>query len=211
MRPHGAGTAKRATATAAQRRAEIPLSAITPLSRLGYLPAGHFRSHYGSEFHTKRAMRALLHTAFAALHARAGVSQATFGRIRRHASPGQQLMPRTRRSAALGDRACRGPARHLPEAIRILLEETAFAWHETLGVPSNADTAALRLAMARLELISIRRSSHWPMRQVAKVFRPGWDPDASASLSRRGHRRQRPSPPPWRGRRRHRGCRMCCG
>ena len=40
-----------------------------------------------------------------------------------------------------------------PQAIRILLEETAFAWHETLGVPPNADAAALRQAMARLALI----------------------------------------------------------
>ena len=40
-----------------------------------------------------------------------------------------------------------------PEAIQIRLEEIAFAWHETLGVPPNADAAALRRAMARLALI----------------------------------------------------------
>jgi hypothetical protein len=40
-----------------------------------------------------------------------------------------------------------------PEAIRILLEEIEFAWHEILGVPPNADAAALRRAMARLARI----------------------------------------------------------
>ena len=41
-----------------------------------HLPTSRIRSHYGSEFYRKRAMRALLNTAFAALPARAGVSQA---------------------------------------------------------------------------------------------------------------------------------------
>ena len=40
-----------------------------------------------------------------------------------------------------------------PEAIQIMLEEITFAWHETLGVPPNADPEALRRAMARLALI----------------------------------------------------------
>jgi hypothetical protein len=40
-----------------------------------------------------------------------------------------------------------------PEAIQILLEETTFAWHETLGVPPNADAVALPQATARLALI----------------------------------------------------------
>ena len=40
-----------------------------------------------------------------------------------------------------------------PEAIQIRLEEIQFAWHETLGVPPNADATALRRAMARLALI----------------------------------------------------------
>jgi hypothetical protein len=40
-----------------------------------------------------------------------------------------------------------------PEAIQILLEETAFAAHETLSVPPNADVAAFRRRMTRLVLI----------------------------------------------------------
>ena len=32
-------------------------------------------------------------------------------------------------------------------------EFAALAWHETLGVPPNADAAALRQAMAQLALI----------------------------------------------------------
>ena len=37
-----------------------------------------------------------------------------------------------------------------PEAIQILLEEVQFSWHETLGVPPNADAGTVRSAMARL-------------------------------------------------------------
>ena len=39
-----------------------------------------------------------------------------------------------------------------PEAIQILLEEVQFSWHETLGVPPNADAATVRSAMVRLAL-----------------------------------------------------------
>jgi transcriptional regulator with XRE-family HTH domain len=99
-------------------------------------------------------MRALLHTEFAALLARAGVSQAAFARL-------TGLTPRQ------VNNWCRGRAEvppwaaalavlleeRSPEAITILVEETAFAWHETLGVPPTADAAALRRAMARLALI----------------------------------------------------------
>jgi hypothetical protein len=38
----------------------------------------------------------------------------------------------------------------LPEAIRILLELVSFSWHETLGVPPNADAGTIRRAWARL-------------------------------------------------------------
>ena len=34
----------------------------------------------------------------------------------------------------------------------MLLEETSFAWHETLGVPPNALAETIRLAMRRLAL-----------------------------------------------------------
>ena len=37
-----------------------------------------------------------------------------------------------------------------PEAIQILLKEVSFSWHETLGVPSNADAGTIRRAWARL-------------------------------------------------------------
>ena len=37
-----------------------------------------------------------------------------------------------------------------PEAIQILLEEVQFSWHETLGVPPNANPGATRRAWARL-------------------------------------------------------------
>ena len=78
------------------------------------------------------AARALLHTKFAALLARADVS----------------------RAAPLWAIALAAVLQHTsPEAIQIRLEEIQFAWHETLGVPPNADAAALRRAMARLALI----------------------------------------------------------
>jgi hypothetical protein len=37
-----------------------------------------------------------------------------------------------------------------PEAIQILLEEVSFNWHETLGVPPNADAGTIRRTWARL-------------------------------------------------------------
>jgi DnaJ-domain-containing protein 1 len=37
-----------------------------------------------------------------------------------------------------------------PEAIELLLAELAFHWHETLGLPPNADPATIRRAWARL-------------------------------------------------------------
>jgi hypothetical protein len=40
-----------------------------------------------------------------------------------------------------------------PEALLIKLEETTFLWHETLGVPPNAEAGAVRSAMAALELV----------------------------------------------------------
>ena len=59
-------------------------------------------------------------------------------------------MPGPRRRAALGH----GPGVLLqdasPEAIQILLEEVQFSWHETLGVPPNAEAGTIRRAWARL-------------------------------------------------------------
>ena len=99
-------------------------------------------------------MRALLHTEFASLLARAGVSQAGFARLAgvtarqvNNWCRGRAAVPRwaIALAAILQDTS--------PEAIQIRLEETAFAWHETLGVPPNADAATLRLAIAPLALI----------------------------------------------------------
>ncbi len=40
-----------------------------------------------------------------------------------------------------------------PEALAIKLEEAAFSWHETLGVPPTADAGTVRNAMTQLALI----------------------------------------------------------
>jgi DnaJ-domain-containing protein 1 len=66
-------------------------------------------------------MRALLGTEFAALLARAAVPPWAC--------------------------SCRTAS---PAAIQILLEEVHFSWHETLGVPPNADAGTIRRAWARL-------------------------------------------------------------
>jgi hypothetical protein len=89
-------------------------------------------------------MRTRLHTAFAVLLARADVSQAAFARSSGY-TPRQVNNWCRGRAAVLQDTS--------PEAIQIRFAEIAFAWHETLGVPPNADAAALRRAMARLALI----------------------------------------------------------
>ena len=99
-------------------------------------------------------MRALLHTEFAALLARADVSQAAFARISGYTPRQVNNWARGRAAAPLWAIALAAVLQQTsPEAIQILLEETQFTWHETLGVPPNADAAALRRAMARLALI----------------------------------------------------------
>jgi transcriptional regulator with XRE-family HTH domain len=98
-------------------------------------------------------MRSLLHTEFAALLGRAGVSQAGFARL-------AGLTPRQ------VNNWCRGRAavppwaaalavileQHSPEAITMLTEEAVFAWHETLGVAPNSEADTVRTAMRRLAL-----------------------------------------------------------
>jgi len=98
-------------------------------------------------------MHVLLHTEFAALLARAGVSQAGFARL-------------TGFTARQVNNWCRGRAtvppwavalaalleERSPEAVTMLLEEITFAWHETLGVPPGAEADAVRFAMRRLAL-----------------------------------------------------------
>lgn len=98
-------------------------------------------------------MRSLLHTEFASLLARAGISQASFARL-------------SGLTARQVNNWCRGRAAIPPwaaalavlleeqsaEAITLLLEETTFAWHGTPGVPLSAEADAIRLAMRRLAL-----------------------------------------------------------
>ena len=96
-------------------------------------------------------MRALLGTEFAALLARADVSQAAFARLSGHTS--RQVNNWCRARAAVPPWAA-ALALLLqdasPEAVVILLEEVQFSWHETLGVPPNADPGTIRRAWARL-------------------------------------------------------------
>ena len=98
-------------------------------------------------------MRALLHTEFVALLARAGVSQASFARLTgvtarqvNNWARGHALVPQW---AALLAIALQDLS---PEAMAISLEEAEFSWREILGVSSNADTAAARRAMSRLAI-----------------------------------------------------------
>ena len=96
-------------------------------------------------------MRALLGTEFAALLARANISQVAFARLSSHTS--RQVNNWCRARAAVPPWAAALAVLlqdASPEAIQILLEEVSFRWHETLGVPSNADAGTIRRAWARL-------------------------------------------------------------
>ena len=96
-------------------------------------------------------MRALLGTEFAALLARADVSQAAFARLTGYTTRQVNNWCRARAvvppwAAALAVLLQEAS----PEAVQILLEEVQFSWHETLGVPPNAAPGAIRRAWARL-------------------------------------------------------------
>ena len=103
---------------------------------------------------TLAQMRALLHTEFGALLARAAVSQAGFARL-------AGVTPRQVNNWARGHAAVPRWAAMLaitleqlsPDALDILLEEARFSCHEVLGIPANADAGAIRAAMTRLALI----------------------------------------------------------
>ena len=96
-------------------------------------------------------MRDLLHTEFATLLARAGVSQAAFAR----------LVGLTARQV---NNWCRGRApvpawaallaavleEQSPEALEIQVEDAGFSWNEILGVPPGTDAGTIRRAMAGL-------------------------------------------------------------
>jgi transcriptional regulator with XRE-family HTH domain len=98
-------------------------------------------------------METLLGTEFTALLARAGVSQAAFARLT--GTTARQVNNWCRARAAVPAWAAALAILMQdtsPEAIQILLEEVQFSWHETLGVPPNADAATVRSGMVRLAL-----------------------------------------------------------
>jgi transcriptional regulator with XRE-family HTH domain len=98
-------------------------------------------------------MRALLHTEFVALLARAGVSQASFARLTgmtarqvNNWARGHALVPQWAALLAVTLQE------FSPEALTISLEEAEFSWGEILGIPPNADSAAARRAMTGLAI-----------------------------------------------------------
>ena len=113
-------------------------------------------------------MRALLHTEFAALLARAAISQAGFARLAgvtarqvNNWSRGRATVPRWAVMLAIALEELS------PDALGILLEETRFSCHEVLGVPGNADAAVLGRAMTRLALIYHPDKGGTPEQMVA--------------------------------------------
>jgi transcriptional regulator with XRE-family HTH domain len=99
-------------------------------------------------------MRALLHTEFTALLARAGVSQAGFARLTGVTSRqvnnwarGRAAVPRWAGILAVA------LEEFTPEGLDIMVDEAAFHWHEILGVSPGADATAARRAMTRLALL----------------------------------------------------------
>jgi DNA-binding transcriptional regulator YiaG len=113
-----------------------------------------------------------LGTEFAALLTRANVSQAAFARTSGYTT--RQVNNWCRGRAAVPPWAAVLAILvqdASPEAIQILLEEAQFSWHETLGVPPNADAGTVRRAMARLAL------AHHPdkggtQEQMARITMP---------------------------------------
>jgi transcriptional regulator with XRE-family HTH domain len=98
-------------------------------------------------------MRALLHTEFAALLARAGVSQATFARMSGYTTRQVNNWCRGRAAVPLWAVALAALLdEHSPDAIEMMIDEALFSWHETLGLPPAANAAAVRRAMTRLAL-----------------------------------------------------------
>ena len=96
-------------------------------------------------------MRALLGTEFAALLARADVSQASFARLSGYTTRQVNNWCRVRAAVPPWAAALAVLLQDTsPEAVQILLEELQFSWHETLGVPPNADPGAIRRSWARL-------------------------------------------------------------
>jgi len=99
-------------------------------------------------------MRALLHTEFVALLARADISQASLARLAGISARqvnnwcrGRATVPRW--AAVLAILLEDNP----PESLEMLIEEVQFSWHETLGIPPSADAATARSALTKLALI----------------------------------------------------------
>jgi hypothetical protein len=96
-------------------------------------------------------MRALLHTEFTALLARAGVSQSAFARTSGYTPRQVNNWCRGRAVVPLWAVALAAILDvHSPDAIEMMVDEARFSWHEILGVPPAADAAAVRRAMTRL-------------------------------------------------------------
>jgi transcriptional regulator with XRE-family HTH domain len=97
------------------------------------------------------SMHTLLHTEFAALLARAGVSQAGFARL-------SGLTPRQVNNWCRGRAAVPPWAAILaaileersPDALEMTVDAAQFHWHETLGVPPGAATGDIDGAVRRL-------------------------------------------------------------
>jgi transcriptional regulator with XRE-family HTH domain len=98
-------------------------------------------------------MRALLHTEFTALLARAGISQAGFARLA--GLTARQVNNWCRGRAAVPPWAAVLAAileERSPDALDMMVDDAQFSWDETLGVPPDADPDAVRFAMRRLAL-----------------------------------------------------------
>jgi hypothetical protein len=96
-------------------------------------------------------MGAFLGTELAALLARADVSQVAFARLTGYTT--RQINNWCRGHATVPPWASALAVllqQTSPDAVEMLLGELTFHWHETLGVPPNADAAAVRSAWARL-------------------------------------------------------------
>jgi len=138
-------------------------------------------------------MRALLHTEFAALLARAGTSQAAFARL-------TGLTPRQvnnwcRGRAAVPPWAAALAAlldQHSPDAIAMMVDEADFSWHETLGVPPAAAAAAVRRAMTRLALAyhPDKGGTQQQMTRINAAYE-------QACASQENRSPARPHPRPW--------------
>ena len=98
-------------------------------------------------------MKALLHTEFVALLARAGVTQADFARLTGVTT--RQVNNWARGRAAVPPWAALLAVvlqQSTPEMVLISADETSFSWHEVLGVAPTADLPAIRRAMTKLAL-----------------------------------------------------------